>query len=427
MMSQCSLRILFVLLLAALSLPAIAQDGAAQAQKHIRLAFDAYNSHDYAQFTEALETATNLNPLSLATRYYLARGYALTGHPDKAMDVLEQLAKLNVDFGYADHRDFESLRDKSRFEKMVAQLESRTVPIVNGEHRHTIDQLGIIPEGIAVDPATKRLFVSSMRSGDILVLDENNALSKFATVRGESDMAAIGLFVDTSRNVLWAVGAVFEMTENFNPEAETQTGVFGFDLLSGEQTHKFLAGDAAEFFNDLSVGPDGTIYISGSDLAVIDAGSDEIRRLETKPAVSGSNGIAVSADGKRLFVSSYPAGVAVIDLKTGASRMLELPENSTLYGVDGMYFFEGDLVAVQNGVEPWRLVRIDLNDDFTAVHGIRILEFANPAIGPTTGAILGDTIYLVGQGPAPESAPSQFSEDLLPFLGKTVIFSVPLD
>jgi hypothetical protein len=68
-----------------------------------------------------------------------------------------------------------------------------------------------------------------------------------------------------------------------------------------------------------------------------------------------------------------------------------------------------------------------MDENLTAVTDIRFIEFANPDIGPTTGAIVGDVIHVVGQGPAPDVAPSQFAENLLPFLGKTVLVTVPLN
>ena len=272
---------------------AFAQDGATEAQEHLTRAFEAYNVRDYAGFTASLETATELNPHSLATRYYLARGYALTDRPSEALDILEELARKKVDFGYAQQQNLESLRDSPRFAAMLVRLEIDLAPINNSTHRFTIDQLGIIPEGIAIDQATNRTFLSSMRSGDIFVLDADNQLSKFATVRNVSDMAAIGLFVDTPRNLLWAVGATFEMTQNFDPQAETETGVFGFDLANGVLQEIFLAGETAEFLNDLTVGSNGTIYISGSDLCRIVDG--EIQRIDTVPSIMGSNGIACGA------------------------------------------------------------------------------------------------------------------------------------
>lgn len=405
---------------------ALAQEGAADAQDHLRQAFEAYGENDYDSFTSSLETAAGLNPFSLATRYYLARGYALSERPEQALDVLEKLAAMKVDFGYAQHRDFESLREHPRFIELIERLDADTQPIINSTHRYTMDQLGIIPEGIALDPATDRLFISSMRNGDIFVIDESDGLSKFANVHASGTMAAIGLFVDTPRNLLWAVGATFELTEGYDAGAVAETGVFGYDLESAELKKQYLAGDPEAFFNDVSVSVDGTIYLSGSDVSVVASDEEQIRVLPVSPGIYGSNGITSAPDGRHLFVSSYPVGIYVIDIETGTSRLLGLPDDTTLYGVDGMYWYEGDLVGVQSGVEPWRLVRISMDDEFTAVTGVRVLELANPDIEPTTGAIDGNRIHLVGQGPAPDIAPAQFPQDLRPFLGKTVVITVPL-
>ncbi|MBT8079352.1 MAG: hypothetical protein KJO31_12305 [Gammaproteobacteria bacterium] len=404
-----------------------AQSDIDAAQVELREAFAAYNAKDYEAFVISVKKALALNQHSIATRYYLARGYALTGQIDQALEVLGYLVSRNIDYGYAEHRDFESLRGDPRFARLITELAERTSPVINGLHRYTIDQLGIIPEGIAHDAATNRLFLSSMRTGDIYVLDADNSLSLFATVKDAQPMAAIGLFADSERHLLWAVGATFEMTRGFDPDAETQTGVFGFDLTDGTLQKKILAGDVATFFNDLTVAADGRIYLSGSDLCVIEPHSDTIERLPVEPHITGSNGVTATPDGKFLFVSSYPVGVYAIELETGQARLLELPANASLYGIDGMYVRGGSLVAVQNGIEPWRLVHIELDENFGAVTGIQVLEFGNPDIGPTTGALDGDVIHLVGQGPAPESAPGHFPGNLREFLGKTVIYSVPVD
>lgn len=425
--SRCACLLLTALAVISALRPAAAQQQVVEAQETLRAAFDAYNDEDYESFTRFTKQAATLNPHSVATRYYLARGYALTGQIRSALDVLGYLARIKVDYGYADHQNFSTLRDHPEFRTLTATLAEHLTPVIRGKHRYTIDQLGIIPEGIARDPATNRLFISSMRTGDIFVLDGDDNLSLFATLRDSGPMAAIGLVVDIPRALLWAVGATFEMTRGFDPDAAATTGAFAFDLQSGELRHRYLAGDVADFFNDLTLAADGTVFLTGSRLALIRPGADAIEALETTPQITGSNGVAVSPDGGHLFTSSYPAGVWVVERATGDAAMLSQPPDSTLYGIDGMYFYQGDLLAVQNGVEPWRLIRVSLSADYAAATGVRILEMANPQVGPTTGAIDGDVIHLVGQGPAPETVPGQFPVNLQEFLGKTVIYSVPID
>jgi len=82
---------------------------------------------------------------------------------------------------------------------------------------------------------------------------------------------------------------------------------------------------------------------------------------------------------------------------------------------------------VQNGVQPWRLIRMQLNDEQTAITHVRLIEFANEDMTPTTGAIVGDVIHYVGQGPQPDSVPLQFPEAIAQFAGKTIVMTAPLN
>lgn len=419
-----STPILLLFCAAALADDAVDLDGA---RNHRRDAAEAYRGGDYEAFTLATEKALELNPASLATRYNLAAGYARTGRHDDALRELQALAAARTDFGVARDEDFESLHGTPAFEALLAELQTSLAPINNSRHRFTIDLLGLIPEGIAIDVATNRTFFGSMRSGDIFVMDSHGQLSKFASVMHEGKLAAIGLCVDTQRGLLWAVGSSFFAVEGYDEEAPEYSGIFGFDLKTGELKRKLLADDGSAAFNDVTVGPNGDIYISGGVLSTVAAGSNKIQRLITDPTVPGTNGIAASPDGKTLYVSSYPVGIAAIDLASGRSHFLETPEAAPLYGVDGLYWYRGDLIAFQNGIKPWRLVRVTLNEDLTAATRVRLIEFANPDVEPTTGTIDGDVVHYIGQGPAPEKPPPQFPESIHDWLGKTVVMTAPLD
>ncbi len=406
---------------------AAAEIDAEAAQDYIREAGAAYRDGDMQSFTDALETAYELNPFSLATRYNLACAYALGGRAEASLALLESLVAQRIDYGMANDDDLASLRDLPRFGEMVAQLESSTVPVVAGSLRHEIERLDLVPEGIAIDTATGRTFVGSMRTGEIFVFDATGGLTKFATVEHDGPLAAIGLTADVARGTLWAVGASFGLVESFDPDAPPRSGVFGFDLESGEPTKRYLAANPVNGFNDVTLGPDGTLYLSGDAPSVVRPGSDHIQALPTTVDVYGSNGVALHPDGRRLYTSAYPVGIAVIDLHSGDTRWLEAPDDVTLYGIDGLYWYRGGLVGVQNGTRPWRLARFTLDDSGHRITSARYLEFANPAITPTTGAIVGDDIHYVGQGPRPDAIPAHVPAALAPFLGKTLVMTASLE
>lgn len=409
------------------TVPALAQTDAAAAQDHLRAADQAYRDGDYEGFTTSLETATALNPFSLYTRYNLACGYARTGREAQALEILRELVDARIEFGMADDEDLESLHDNAEFNRLVKTLERNLQPVSVSEHRFTLDQLGLIPEGIAYDPDSGRTFLGSMRSGDIFVIDDDGQLSKFATVQHDGKLAAIGLAVDGPRNILWAVGASFDLVEDFDPDAPVRSGAFGFDLVSGQLREKFIADNPTNGFNDVTVATSGDIFLSGDVLSIIRTGSTTIEAINTSMQIYGSNGIAVRPDGRRIFVSSYPVGIAAVHPETGESRWLDAPDDVSMYGIDGLYWYEGDLIGVQNGVQPWRLIRMQLNDGQTAITNVRLIEFANDDVTPTTGAIVRDMIHYVGQGPRPDSVPTQFPDAMVRFAGKTIVMTAPLN
>jgi DNA-binding beta-propeller fold protein YncE len=407
--------------------PAWAQVDVEAAQVNLREAGQAYRDGDMTGFTSSLETALSLNPASLATRYNLACAYARTDRNDEALRLLQGLVDARVDYGMGDDPDLVSLHGNAEFDDMLRTLDNNLQPVSASTRRLSLDQLGLIPEGIAIDQATSRTFLGSMRNGDIFVIDAAGQMSKFASVADDEKLAAIGLFVDAEKEVLWAIGATFNLVEGFDPDAPARSGVFGFNLTTGQLEHQYMAAEPGNGFNDVTVAPSGDLYLSGGTLSIVRDGSDVIQPVKTTQKIFGSNGVAITPDGNRLFVTSYPVGIATIDLSSGETAWLEAPGGATLYGIDGLYWYEGDLVGVQNGVNPWRLVRLQLNQSQTAITNIRMIEFANESITPTTGAIVDDIIHYVGQGPRPEVIPGHFAENMAPFLGETIVMTAPLN
>jgi len=406
---------------------AVAEHPIAEAQRHQQEANVAYQAGDYEAFTRSMRRAYELNPASFPTKYNLACGYARTGRADEALELLEQLALAQVDFGMAHDPDLASLRDLPRFRELVATLEASIVPINNSTELTTIPQYGISPEGIATDSETGRLFFGSMRTGQIFSIEPGGNYARFASVAELGPYAAIGMTVDNEAGVLWVVGTWFFMAEGFDPESPEPSGLFGFDLETGQLARQYLVDVSVAGLNDVAVAPNGDVYVSGGTLHVLKSGSDALQPVITSPEPFGSNGLTLDPNGETLFVSSYPVGIGAIDLASGELRYLDAPKDRPLYGIDGLYWYDGGLVGIQNGIQPWRLLRMQLNADITAVTNVSVIEFANDALLPMTGAIDDTSIHYIGRAPAPENPPSQFPDTMAPFLGETVIMTAPLE
>jgi hypothetical protein len=65
-------------------------------------------------------------------------------------------------------------------------------------------------------------------------------------------------------------------------------------------------------------------------------------------------------------------------------------------GIDGLYYVDGSLVGIQNGVTPWRVVRLRLSPAGDRIVGSEPLDRAHPSHEePTLGVVVGHDLYYV--------------------------------
>ena len=398
----------------------------AESQVFIQDAIAAYRAGDLPGYVDAMEDALELNPASLSTQYNLACGYALVGRADDAIALLQQLSDTGMDFGQARDPDLDTLRDDPRFDALLTRLQQRVRTRESSEPYFEFPQRGIVPEGIAHDAQTDRLFFSSMRTGDIFVMGPDKRVSRFASLPTDGRMSAIGLTTDSQNSLLWVAASAFPLAENYEEAFEGHSGVFAFDLTTGDLKHDYRLTDSGFGLNDVTLSPSGEIFASGQRVYRVHQEDGVLRPVETSIELFGTNGITVHENGRTLFTASYPVGVATVDIDSGEARFLELPDTLSLYGVDGLYWHDEHLYAIQNGARPWRLLRLSLDRDLQSVISADVLELGNDATAPMTGAIVGNTMYYVGEGAQPDELPSQFPETLRGNLGTVVIRSIEL-
>jgi hypothetical protein len=112
--------------------------------------------------------------------------------------------------------------------------------------------------------------------------------------------------------------------------------------------------------------------------------------------------IALSSDGRTLIIPDYVRGLAVLDIGTGAVSWISssptLP--CALNGIDGVYAGGDRLFITQNGVDPERVVQLQLDKKGRSVLGYTIIERATPILGePTHGVrVRGDFYFIANSG-----------------------------
>jgi sugar lactone lactonase YvrE len=361
-----------------------------------RQSYAQYQAKNYPAMLDTLKTMNALRPNHPSVLTALVSAFALNGRPDDALNVMARLMAMKVWFNTADS-DFESLRTNARFLTMAREIDGlRNERVGNAVVAFRIPERDLITEGMAFDPSRRSFFVSSARKGKIVRIDRNGKVSDFASAGGHG-LSGIG--IDSRRRILWACSTASERNADFHKGDPSDAALVAFDLRTGAVVRQVKPADAAVFCDDLSVAADGTVFVSDSTGSILrlTPGSDQLETLVPRGRIRSPQGSALSADQKRLYVADYGGAIRAVDVETGDVVPLRMPDDFQTMGIDGLTRYGHSLIAVQNGIVPNRIVRLDLASGGLAVSHVRILAMNPPLMDePTIGKVVGSDYYFVG-------------------------------
>jgi hypothetical protein len=363
-------------------------DDVSDSRKLTQDALAAHKAKDEATFLAKISAASDLRPQQSALLFYRAAALAVNGRSDEALNTLERVARMGVVYDAAGEPEFASVQNSQRFKDVIAQFAKNRAPIGAAKPAFTIAKRGIISEGLARDPASGDFFVSSVRYGEIWRIHHGKASVFLASLpRG-----AFGMAVD--RGLLWVATSPIEENKTFSKD--DHAAVIAVDVKSGRIVRTIAAPDSEKhIFGDVGIAADGTVYVSDSvspNIFVIEG--DAMRPFVANGPFSSLQGIA--PNGGVLYVADYAEGIAVIDRSTRDIHFLAAPPDTTLLGIDGLYRASSKtLIATQNGTNPQRILRLDL--DGLRVARVTTLAANLPEMPDITlGTLAGSSFYFNG-------------------------------
>lgn len=101
-----------------------------------------------------------------------------------------------------------------------------------------------------------------------------------------------------------------------------------------------------------------------------------MEKVVDSPLFSSLQGLAL--EDRTLLVVDHANGLFIVDLGTGNITALMPPKNTTLLGIDGIVAVPGGMVAIQNGVEPQRVIRVGLEPGMRKVVDVAVLASGLP-------------------------------------------------
>ena len=363
----------------------------------------APQADEHTEQIHRLEGELHAAPDHGGVLFRLARERALAGDAAGALRDLERAIATGLDLDVEAENAFLPLRNKPEFRALLDRALDQRVVARTSTEAFRVPERDLIPEGIAHDPATGDFFLGSILKRKIVRVSsgaEGSAprrIRDFATTGQDGLWDVLGMKVDAQRRLLWVMTAAGKAA---GPQ-EGCSAALVYDLGTGGLARRCLVdnGKARHLFNDIALAADGRAFLTDSEAGMvwrIDPGKDAPVPLVKPWSLGYPNGIALSADEKRLYVADFAHGIAIVDVATGDLRALPHAANVSLHGIDGLYRHDSGLIAVQNGAGTERVVRFRLDKDGRQVVSLDILESRNPTFAiPTTGVIVGSDFYYI--------------------------------
>jgi sugar lactone lactonase YvrE len=400
--------------------PVRAAPASVTARKYYRDASGAVEDKNYPAALALLEKAVALRPDHPRYLGALARLQALNDRPFDAIATLNQIARLGVFFDPQEGEDFAPLHGYADFADVVQRLHANRESVGAGQVLFELPGMTGIIEGLAFRARTGDYFFGDVRHRCVWLRRPDGTVQRFSP----PDAGLLGVFglkVDEARGSLWAATSAVPQMDDYQPADRNRAALVEFSLVDGKvrRTAALAADGAGHIVGDLTVAADGSVYAPDSIAPVIWRLPPDARQLERwieSDQFQSLQGIASAPDGGALLLSDYENGMFLIETATRSIRLLAASPETTLVGIDGIATApDGSIVAVQNGIEPRRVVRLWLDAAGRAVTQVAVLERGHPTMAdPTLGTLAGGRFAFVGNagwdrfaagGPPDASAP----------------------
>jgi sugar lactone lactonase YvrE len=395
-------RILFVAGLLVVAARA-EQPAAAQAMMLARDATKAAEEKDNATYLAKMEQAVALRPDFPRMLVNLAAAQVANEKPDEAIATLEKLAALGLSSPIEKNDDFAPLKPRKDYQAVLKKIAGNMQTKGAGEIAFTLRDVTGLMEGIAWRETTNEFYFGDVNGRGVWVWKRSDDVKRDArggtlrrlTPEGDELYGVFGLAIDEASNTLWAATSAVAAMRGFTYDMDGTAALAEIDLTSGAVRRVIpvvrRSGDQqSHVLGDLALAPDGSVFVTdsgGPTLWRLAPGGTRLEASVESDEFMSLQGIVVLPEKGAVILSDHANGFLRVDLRTRQVRRLESPADTTLIGCDGLCLApNGDIIAIQNGLRPNRVLRVVLDESAESIVSVEVLEsghlqMAAPSLG----------------------------------------------
>lgn len=325
-----------------------------------------------------------------------AHAYSVLRDSMKVFETLTEYAQTGVAKKNMEaDKKFAWLANSPGFKQVCRKIEANEKPISRSTTILQFPDTGYLAEDIDYDTQGRSFLFTSILQHAIFRLSQNGSSQKFAASPSGWPMMAIK--IDQPRNQLWVTEVAMPGFDGQPDTAKGQSAICTFNLRTGKLKERFPAPEGAQW-GDMVLDKDGDpILADGQSGAIFRLQHGAWQRLDHGDFISPQT-MALSEDKKSLIVPDYVRGLAIMDIGSGKPTWIhsDPAQPCALNGIDGVYKNGQRLLMTQNGVEPERVVELQLDKAGRGVTGYTMIEKASPGLGePTHGVWVGNDFYFI--------------------------------
>lgn len=354
----------------------------------------AYQHRDWLRYRAGARSLSGFLNGSPDALLELARAQARLGDAGAALRQLQIIARMGVSqAAVTTLPDFAFVRHSGQFRGVLATMAANQRLVRHATRALMIPDAGLLPEDVAYDPATRRFFITSVLERRIVILTPGASLQQFA--RAPDDWPMLAVKIDASRGVLWATETALKGFRAIPESDWGRSAVLVYDLRSARLLQR-IEGPRASQLGDAALMPNGELLVSdsnGGTLYLARRGVRSVEVVDSQHFVSPMTP-ALAQDGK-IYVADYLRGIGTVAVNTRRVTWLPMGGTYALQGVDGLYLHGKQLIAIQNGLAPERVMLFALDASGTRIASQRPIESGTMRLDPTHGVVAGDDFYYI--------------------------------